>query len=212
MSSELDSWFCALNVSVAEPLRGPGLPHLAVRRRVEAVGPAVPVVPVEAPPRGEEGVLGAGVCHVPRQHVDVVCVFLGPGRVQVTNRSRRQDVVAVVEVVVVVIRVSKVDAGVSRHVARRRHGPAPGRFAAVSLRHWPLVPGRHSLSYVSGNFCLLAANVPKAALSCLSPVCASAPSPTILSTTYSNVANLASACRRQSVVRSAPAGAASPCR
>ena len=93
-----------------------GLLVFAVERVEEAVGPAVAVKPVEAPPDGEVLVPRAGVCNVADEHVDVGLVGADPGGVQMPDDGGRVDEVAVVEVVVVVQRVAKVDAVVACRV------------------------------------------------------------------------------------------------
>ena len=103
-----------------------GLLVFAVERVKEAVGPAVPVEPVEAAPDGEVLVPRAGVGNVPDEHVDVGLVGGHPRRVEVPDDGGRVDEVAPVEVVVVVQRVAKVDAVVARHVRRGRDHAAPG--------------------------------------------------------------------------------------
>lgn len=77
------------------------------------------MVPVKTAPYGEELVFGAWIGNVPYKRVDVFGIGLGPFPVNVANRCCRQDMIAVVEVMVVVVRIAKVDTRVSRYVACR---------------------------------------------------------------------------------------------
>lgn len=77
---------------------------LAVARGVEALGPRVPVVPVEGAGEGEVRVRGAGVGVVADQEVDpgLVGPLRQPVWVEVGDDGGGVDKVAVVEVVVVI--------------------------------------------------------------------------------------------------------------
>src|SRR5690349_1347465 len=108
MSSELDSWSCT-TISIATSSTHSSEAHLAVHSGIETMSPAVTVIPIEVAPHGEESVLGAGVGNISHKCVDVVGVCLGPFWVQLADGRRCQNMIAVVEVVIIVVGIAKVD-------------------------------------------------------------------------------------------------------
>lgn len=84
------------------------------------------VIPVKVPPEREILVLFAGVGNISHQDVHVFLVLLKPLRVQVTEDSSSQNVVAVVKMVVIVKRIAKVRPCVARHVSCRGDDASPG--------------------------------------------------------------------------------------
>ena len=99
--------------------------YLAIQSSVKSMGPAVAVVPVEAPIYRKERILGRGVGHISHKRINVVLVALNPSRVQVTDDCRRQDEVTIVEVVVIVVGIAKVNSIIARHVRARGDDAAP---------------------------------------------------------------------------------------
>lgn len=83
---------------------------LAIRSSIEAVGPAVAMIPIKVSPQREVLVLRTRIGNIAHEDVDVFPVLLHPLGIQVANCGSREDVVAIVEVVVIVVRVPEVSA------------------------------------------------------------------------------------------------------
>lgn len=132
MSSELDSWSCQLLAMYQTMSHCEVLAYLAVHSGIETVSPAVAVVPVKVSPHGKQLVFGAGVGHVASEDVDVVLVLLQPVRVEIANHGASKDVIAVVEVVIIVVRVPEVGARVSGNIACRRYNTTPSSCRPAS--------------------------------------------------------------------------------
>lgn len=120
ISSELDSWSCPgcqsspWNSSV---LRSPS--HLAVHSSIETMSPTVSMVPIKVPPQREILVLRARISNITYENVDVVLVLSHPLRVEVANRGGCKNMISIVEVVIVVVRVTKVGSRIACYVCRR---------------------------------------------------------------------------------------------
>lgn len=89
---------------------GAGFLIFAVKHLVQAMGPAVAMIPVKVAPLGEELVLRAGVGNVTNQRVDVVLVGSDPGGIEMGDHGGAIYEIAVMEVVVVVVCVPKIGA------------------------------------------------------------------------------------------------------
>lgn len=89
------------------------------------MSPTVTMIPVEASPQWKEFVVFAGVCHISHKQVDIVLVCLGPFWVKSANSGCGQYMIAIMEVVVVVVGVSKINSRVSCLVTRRRDYTTP---------------------------------------------------------------------------------------
>ncbi len=107
---------------------GRGFLVLAVGGVEEAFGPGVAVEPVERAREGEVLVVGDGVAGVADEGVDPVFVCGDPRGVEVADDGGGVDEVGPVEVVVVVVGVSKVFTCVTRNVGRGADDAAPGGF------------------------------------------------------------------------------------
>lgn len=90
--------------------------YLAISSGIESVSPAVAMVPVEAPPHGEVLVLGAWVCNISNKCVDILLVLLEPFGIKMAKDRTGQNMVAIVEMMIVVQCVAEVGACVPSHV------------------------------------------------------------------------------------------------
>ena len=91
--------------------------------------PAMTMIPIKVARYGKVFVLAVGVGYVTHKSVDIVNVRLGqPGRVEVPNDCSSKDKVAIVEVVIVVVRVTKVRTIIASLVCGRGYYPAPSTY------------------------------------------------------------------------------------
>ena len=97
------------------------------------MGPAVAMIPVEIPPCWEVLVLRTGISYISNQRVYIVLVVCDPVRVHVANQGRRKYVVPIMEVVIVVVSVSKICSIVTRDIARRRDDSSPCTYFNYQL-------------------------------------------------------------------------------
>lgn len=102
-----------------------GLLVLAIQSREQAMGPAVTVVPIEVTVLREPCVGRTGVGNVSNEHVDVVSVRANPRRVEVADVSSSKDVIAIVEMVVIVISVAEIDQRITCCVCRAGNNTTP---------------------------------------------------------------------------------------
>lgn len=106
-------------VSVLSPHECMFQAHLAIPHSGQAMGPTVAVVPVKASPQGVILIRAAWVGIVANETVDIGLVGSKPLAIHRTNVGSSKDVITVVEVVVVVVSVSKVRTGLSGDIGCR---------------------------------------------------------------------------------------------
>lgn len=82
------------------------------------MSPTMAMVPVKITPHGEISVLATWIGDVSNQRADVFLIIYEPLGIKMSNDCTSENVVTVVEVVVVVEGVAKVDSGVSRNIGR----------------------------------------------------------------------------------------------
>jgi len=88
------------------------------------------MVPVEIPRHREILIRRAGVGNIPDHGIDIGDILSRqPGRVEIAYDGSRVDEVAVVEMVVVIVRVAKVGPGVARLVRGRGDNATPSTFS-----------------------------------------------------------------------------------
>ena len=96
-----------------------------VARLEETFRPRVPMVPVKGSKDWEVVVTRARIRDVAHQRVDPIAVLGEPGGVYGANDSRSVDKVAIMEVVIVVKRVTKVGAAIASSVGGGRDDSGP---------------------------------------------------------------------------------------
>lgn len=97
----------------------------AISRFEEALGPRMTIVPVESSRDWEVRVFGACIGGIANHRVNVVLVAGKPRRVKVTNVTCCQNKVGKVEMVVVVVGISKVYSRITSYITSCRDDATP---------------------------------------------------------------------------------------
>jgi hypothetical protein len=86
------------------------------------------MIPVKVPPHGKVLVIWAWIGNVSHKGVDILLVLLHPPRVEMANVGSCQDVVAVMEMVVIVVRIAKVDMRISSSIGCGGNDTSPTTY------------------------------------------------------------------------------------
>lgn len=98
---------------------------LAIRTLKQAFRPRMPMVPVEHPREREIRIFATRVRCIADQHVHPIFVWVEPAGFQVCNDRGGVDEVPVVEMMVVVQRIPKIEDGIAGRIGARRDDAAP---------------------------------------------------------------------------------------
>lgn len=77
------------------------------------------VIPIKISPLGEDGVLVAWIGDISHKRVDIVLVGVYPGWIEMSDDGSSKNMVTIVEVMVIVVCVTKVNTSVPGFVACR---------------------------------------------------------------------------------------------